>query len=89
MPPQIISWCATFILAALLLTFGIVLAQMDCDAILSRMSNSKPGQIRYMTFPKQMITVGGLPLITVLATLFPAVGKFLFSWAAPILESLH
>lgn len=87
--PQIIAWSATLILAALLFTVGTVLAQMDRDAVLSRMSNSTPGQVRYMAFLKHMVAVGGLPAITVLATLFPAIGKFLFSWAAPILESLH
>ncbi len=87
--PQIIAWSATLILAALLFTVGTVLAQMDRDSILSRMSNSTPGQVRYMAFLKHMLAVGGLPIITVLATLFPAIGKYLFSWAAPILESLH
>ncbi len=87
--PQIIAWSATITLAALLFTVGTVLAQMDRDAILSRMSNSTPGQVRYMAFLKHMLAVGGLPIVTVLATLFPAIGSYLFSWAGPILESLH
>ncbi len=87
--PQIIAWSATLTLAALLFTVGTVLAQMDRDGILSRMSNSTPGQVRYMAFVKHMLAVGGLPIVTVLATLFPAIGSYLFSWAAPILESLH
>ena len=87
--PQIIAWAATITLAALLFTVGTVLAQMDRDGILSRMSNSAPGQVRYMAFLKHMLAVGGLPIVTVLATLFPAIGSYLFSWAAPILESLH
>jgi hypothetical protein len=87
--PQIIAWSATLTLAALLFTVGTVLAQMDRDAILSRMSNSTPGKVRYMAFVKHMLAVGGLPIITVLATLFPAIGSYLFSWAGPIMESLH
>ncbi len=87
--PQIIAWSATLILAALLFTVGTVLAQMDRDAILSRMSNTVPGQVRYMAFLKHMLAVGGLPLVTVLATLFPSIGSFLFSWAGPVLETLH
>jgi hypothetical protein len=87
--PRLIAWSSTLILAALLFTVGTVLAQMDRDAILSRMSDTKPGEVRYMLFLKHMLAVGGLPLITVLATLFPAIGSFLFSWAAPVLESLH
>jgi hypothetical protein len=87
--PQIIAWSATLILAALLFTVGTVLAQMDRDSILSRMSNSTPGQVRYMALVKHMLAVGGLPIITIIATLFPAIGSYLFSWAGPILESLH
>jgi len=87
--PQIIAWSATLTLAALLFTVGTALAQMDRDAILSRMSNSTPGQVRYMAFVKHMLAVGGLPIVTLLATLFPAIGSYLFSWAAPIMESLH
>jgi hypothetical protein len=87
--PQVIAWSATFTLAALLFTVGTVLAQMDRDAILSRMSNSTPGKVRYMAFVKHMLAVGGLPIVTILATLFPAIGSYLFSWAGPIMESLH
>ncbi|WP_158749136.1 hypothetical protein [Acidobacterium sp. S8] len=87
--PQIIAWSATLLLAALLFSVGTVLAQMDRDAILSRMSNTTPGQVRYTAFLKHMAAVGGLPLVTILATLFPSIGSFLFSWATPILESLH
>ena len=87
--PQRIAWSSTLLLAALLFTVGTVLAQMDRDAILSRMSDTKPGHVRYMAFLKHMLAIGGLPLITVLATLFPAIGSFLFSWAAPVMESLH
>jgi len=87
--PQIIAWSSTLILAALLFTVGTVLAQMDRDAILSRLSDTAPGQVRYMAFLKHMLAVGGLPLLTVLATLFPSIGSFLFSWAAPVMESLH
>lgn len=87
--PQIIAWSATLILVCLLFTVGTVLAQMDRDAVLSRMSNTAPGQVRYMAFVKHMLAVGGLPLITIMATLFPSIGSFLFSWASPVLEALR
>ncbi|HVW76621.1 MAG TPA: hypothetical protein VHB45_03340 [Alloacidobacterium sp.] len=87
--PQIIAWSATLILICLLFTVGTVLAQMDRDAVLSRMSNTAPGQVRYMAFVKHMLAVGGLPLITIMATLFPSIGGFLFSWASPVLEALR
>jgi hypothetical protein len=85
----VIAWLATLLLAALLFSLGTVLAQMDRDAILSRLSNTTPGKFHYGSFLKHMLAVGGLPLITVLATLFPAIGNLLFSWAGPVLENLH
>jgi hypothetical protein len=87
--PQVIAWSATLLLAALLFSVATVLAQMDRDAILSRLSNSSPGKLDYVTLLKNMATVGGLPLITLLSTLFPVIGKFLFSWAGPVFENLH
>ncbi|HEX3435351.1 MAG TPA: hypothetical protein VHT24_01180 [Pseudacidobacterium sp.] len=87
--PQIIAWAETIVLAALLFTVGTILAQMDRDAVLSRMGNTTPGRVRYMTLLRHMIAVGGLPLITVLATLFPSIGSALFSWAGPLFESLR
>jgi hypothetical protein len=87
--PQVIAWSATLLLAALLFTVGTVLAQMDRDPILSRMSNSTPGRVRYAALIKHLIAIGGLPFITVLATLFPAIGSSLFSWLGPLFETLH
>jgi hypothetical protein len=87
--PQVIAWLATLLLAALLFSVGTILAQMDRDAILSRLGNSASGKFHYAPFLKHMLAVGGLPLITLLSTLFPAIGSFLFSWAGPVLENLH
>jgi hypothetical protein len=87
--PQVIAWSATLLLAALLFSVATALAQMDRDAILSRLSNSAPGKLDYASLIKHMIAVGGLPLITLLSTLFPTIGSFLFSWAGPVLETLH
>lgn len=87
--PGMIAWSATLVLAALLFTVGTVLAQMDRDAILSRMSNSIPGRVRYAALLKHLVAVGGLPFITVLATLYPAIGSSLFSWLGPLFEGLH
>jgi hypothetical protein len=36
----------------------------------------------------RVITYGALPVLTVLGTQFPSIGRFLTSWAEPALESL-
>lgn len=87
--PQLIAWMAMVLLVVLLFSIGTVLAQMDRDAVLSRLNNNSPGEFHYGAFLKHMLAVGGLPMLTILSTLFPAIGSFLFSWAGPILENLH
>ncbi|MDP8982181.1 MAG: hypothetical protein M3O35_16510 [Acidobacteriota bacterium] len=73
-----------------ILGLGIVsmFVQMDRDAILSRITNTKAGKIG-SGFYVRLITVGGLPLLTVLASHFPSIGRFLLSWVRPAMESMH
>jgi hypothetical protein len=37
----------------------------------------------------RLVSYGALPLLTVLASQFPAIGRFLFSWVQPAIEALH
>jgi hypothetical protein len=75
----------------MLLGFGsgvaFVFAQMDKDAILSRITDTKQNEIGKIFFFR-LIQYGSLPLLTVLAAQFPAVGRALFSWVQPALEAL-
>jgi hypothetical protein len=36
-----------------------------------------------------LISYGALPVLTVLAAQFPAIGSFLFSWVQPLLQALR
>ncbi len=75
----------------MLIGFGsgvvFVFAQMDKDAILSRITDTKQNEIG-KTFFFRLAQYGALPLLTVLAAQFPAIGRFLFSWVQPALEAL-
>jgi hypothetical protein len=82
-------WEVTFILLLVLIIVAMVLKQMDRDAILSRLSDTDIGKLSLGTYTLQLISVGGLPVLTVLASIFPALGKFVFSFARPFLQSLH
>jgi hypothetical protein len=65
-----------------------VFAQMERDAFLSRIAGSKPGELNTQ-FWVQMAALGGLPLLGVVARLFPAVSQFLFQWIAPGVQAMH
>ena len=63
-----------------------VLAQMERNPILSRMSRTNPGELN-AEFWVQLLSLGGLPLIGVLAHLFPSVSQFLVQWVAPGIQA--
>jgi hypothetical protein len=73
-----------------LLGSGVVLVfmQMDRDQLLSRLAKTKPGHLDSGFFMR-VVSYGALPLLTVVASQFPVVGHFLFSWVQPALEALR
>ncbi len=60
--------------------------QMDKDPLLSRISNTRAGHIEPSLFFR-LAGVGGVPLVAMLASQFPSIGHFLFSWVEPALEA--
>jgi hypothetical protein len=83
-----IGWALTLIFIVLGAPVIMAFAQMDKDAILSRLSDTEPGKLD-RAFYVRVVSYGALPLITVLASQFPAIGRFLFSWVQPAIETLH
>lgn len=79
-------------LAGVFLVFGVGIilsfAQMDRDSILSRLSGTEPGKLD-RDFYFRVISYGALPLLALLASQFPSIGRFLFSWLEPGLNALH
>jgi hypothetical protein len=84
-----VLWEVTSILLLVLIIVATVLKQMDRDAILSRLSDTAIGKLNLGTYTLQLLSVGGLPVLTVLASIFPALGNFVFSFARPFLQGLH
>ena len=82
------GWAVTGIF--LVLGSGVVLAfaQMHRDAILSRITSTPTGRLG-KGFYLRVASFGALPLLTVVASQFPAAGRFLFSWVQPTLEALR
>ena len=79
---------ATLVLFVLLAVgVALVFAQMDRDALLSRLSGTKANQLDF-NFVTRVLAYGGLPLLTLLGTMFPTIGSFLFSWLQPALQAM-
>jgi hypothetical protein len=83
-----IGWSLTLIFIGLSIPVVIAFAQMDKDAILSRLSDTQPGKLD-RAFYTRLISYGALPLLTVLASQFPGIGRFLFSWVQPAIAAMH
>jgi hypothetical protein len=62
------------------------LAGMERNAILSRLAGTEEGELN-KGFYLKLLSYGALPVIGLLASQFPAISKFLFSWVEPALEA--
>jgi len=78
----------------LLVLFGAIgvvmfrcLAGMERDPILSRLGNTTPGELD-TEFYFKLAGYGALPVLGLLASEFPSISNFLFSWVQPALEAL-
>ena len=65
-----------------------VLAQMERDALLSRLENNHPGELN-KGFYFNMIKFGIVPFLTILGSQVPTVSNLLLRWAQPALEAFR
>jgi hypothetical protein len=70
------------LLMAIVWVVVLVLTQIRRDATLSRITDTKPGQLGG-DFWLKLLQFGALPLLSLLAAQFPEVANFLFSWLEP------
>jgi hypothetical protein len=80
-----------FLTALFLLVGGgvvTVYSQLDRDAILSRITRTEQGKLD-KNFFFHLISYGGVPTIALLASHFPTIGNFFFSWIKPAMEAIH
>jgi len=73
----------------LLIWIGMMMAQFQRNAMLSRLEGSTPGQVSYGQLALHLLSVGGLPLLAIVTSQFPAVAEFAFSFFRPVLGALH
>ena len=62
-----------------------ILVDMERDQVLSRLRSTTPGRVDInWEFLKRLAVYGVLPLLAVIAALFPEVGGTLFGWLEPL-----
>jgi hypothetical protein len=66
---------------------GIVYGQMYTNPLLSRITNTRPGELG-LDFWVKLGTFVFVPLLSLVSVQFPEVNGFLFSWLQPALQSL-
>jgi hypothetical protein len=86
--PQLISRFIIGLFVVVGTAVTIVFAQMERDAILSRLAGSQAGELS-KDFLLHVVRYGALPVLGLLASLFPAVATFLFSWVGPSIQGLQ
>jgi hypothetical protein len=85
---HVLGWFMATLLVGLGIAVTFVLASSERDHVLSLLNGTTPGKIG-KDFYMNLLSYGALPVLTVLATQFPAVGAFLFSWVQPVLQALR
>ncbi len=73
----------------LLIWIGTMMVQFQRNGMLSRLEGSTPGEASYFQVALHLLTVGGLPLLAIVTTQFPAVGNFILLMFRPLLGTLH
>ena len=86
-PHHSIMIMLVLIFAGFVIAVVIIFSQMHKDSILSRTTSTEPGKLD-IGFYEKLISVLGVPIIGLLASQFPEISNFLFSWLEPSLQTL-
>jgi hypothetical protein len=67
-----------------------ILVSMEREPVLSRLRNTTPGRVDLnWTFVQRLAMYGVLPLVVVLASLFPEIGSSIFGWLEPLRKLMN
>ena len=86
-PHKSLIWSLTVIFFVVGFTVVRSLMQMHRDPVVSLITGTKPNELGF-EFYLRVIGYGAVPVLTLLATHFPSIGKFLASFLQPGLEAL-
>ena len=79
----------SLLFAALLSGIIVLFLQMDRNPILKSLEPPTSGFAEGFGILSKMLSIGGLPLLAVVASQFPSVATFLVSWIKPVMEAAH
>jgi hypothetical protein len=65
-----------------------IYAQMHRDATLSHLTKTTPGELG-TDFWIRMISIGAVPVFSLLATQVPVLNRFFFLWLKPVFDAVH
>jgi len=84
---QMIVWAATIGFVVLGIPVVVALIQMERDEILRRLTRSKEeaGAFRLL---RRLAAFGALPILAMLGSYFPGIGRYLITWLEPALKAL-
>jgi hypothetical protein len=85
---QAIDWWFFGLFAAMGLGIVVVIAQVERNALISRLSDRKPGELGG-SFYLQLLKYGTVPILTIFGSQIPTISNVLLKWAQPALEALH
>jgi hypothetical protein len=84
----LIRWYVTILFVLISAVLVYAFQEMSRNEILSRITDTKAGSLDG-GFYTRVVSVGALPVLAVVASHFPSVGRFLFSWVQPAISALH
>ena len=85
---NLIRWSITIVFVLISVVLFYVFQQMSRNEILRRVTDT-PATAIDTGFFTRALSIGALPLLAVVASHFPSVGRFLFSWVQPAISALH
>jgi hypothetical protein len=86
--PQLIRRSLLLVFVALGYVSWKCMSQMERDPILSRLAGTAAGELN-KEFYFKLMAYGALPILGLLASQFPSISNFLFSWVQPTLEAFR
>jgi len=86
-PRSALQTIMVLLLIVMALVVGYVYAEMHREAILSRLTSTKVGELG-LDFWLKFASAAAIPVLSLLAGQFPEINRILFSWLEPALQAM-
>lgn len=86
-PHSALQTMMVLLLIGMAVVVGYVYAEMHREAILSRLTSTKAGELGW-DFWLKFASAAAIPVLSLVAAQFPEINQFLFSWLEPALQAM-